>query len=321
MTQPFRKNIQGPTKYGFESGTIRVLEKKLLSKSMIERLVDAKTFKQQLHILSETDYSHLFQKTDNISDIENDFEKALEELYQFLSTITNDKDIIAFFRLKYDYHNLKVFIKETLTHQNSDNLLFNIGNHSIEEIRHLIEEPPAHNVFGNAVSKATEIYNESENPVLIDYVIDNIYFKNLIKIAKKLKSKHLVNLVKKQIDLANIKTVIRDPEFPENYLIGGGTIKREEIANKEMLYSIVVSSDYKKLTVFMEKEADLSDLDIAIDDIILESNKEIEFDIAGVDIIVSYFIKREFEIKTLRMLIISKYRNVTQERKVLSIYG
>ena len=61
--------------YGRSVVTVRVLEKKLLTKNKLDRMIDAETPEEVLKLLGDTEYSQ------NMSDIQNaqDYEVILKE--------------------------------------------------------------------------------------------------------------------------------------------------------------------------------------------------------------------------------------------------
>jgi V/A-type H+-transporting ATPase subunit C len=327
------KCIRNSTKYGFSSGQISVLEKRLLTKNMIERLIDSKDFAAKIHILAETNYGHLFHSANSIEELELAFENALEEIYNSIAQISENPLLLDFFKLKYDYHNLKVAIKKHLLGPGSETY-FKIGKYDSALFEKLVEDTDSvllDNNFKETTIKVFKIFKNTNKPNLIDIVIDHRYFDHLLSLAKQLKSSHLVMLVRTMMDLANIKVAFRhirfepDSKLPENHLITGGFIKTTDIqaatGNKESFFTFLKNSKYEFLAQKLEKGISIEKL---TDDFIIELNRNIKYEIAGIEILNAYFMAREFEVKTLRLIMIGSFRSFSRQTikdRMISTYG
>ena len=101
--------------YGRSVVTVRVLEKRLLTKNRLERMIEAGSPDDVLKQLGETEYSH------NMADIKDSrsYEKILrretERVFSLVREMSNDSEIVDILSIKYDYHNLKVLLKSKLS--------------------------------------------------------------------------------------------------------------------------------------------------------------------------------------------------------------
>lgn len=74
------KTFSNPIKYGHATGRVKVLESKLLNKPRVDRLVEADTFEEQLHILAETDYGEFFEDLKTAEDTERALHRYLGKI-------------------------------------------------------------------------------------------------------------------------------------------------------------------------------------------------------------------------------------------------
>ena len=99
----------------FTTGRIRSLERELLGRERMERMIDAKTDEDALKILYDGGYQELLAA-------EPSLEKALSrfrrELYESLETYIPVPAVLDVFRFKYDFHNIKTAVKAAA--RNSD---------------------------------------------------------------------------------------------------------------------------------------------------------------------------------------------------------
>ena len=99
--------------YGRSVVTVRVLEKKLLTKNKLDRMIDAETPEEVLKLLGDTEYSQNMSDIQNAQDYEVILKRETERVFNLVRELSNDTEIVDILSLKYDYHNLKV-LYETL---------------------------------------------------------------------------------------------------------------------------------------------------------------------------------------------------------------
>src|SRR5690554_2633693 len=97
--------IQGVTR-------TRVLEKRLLSRARIDRMIEAKDIDEVLRVLNETEYSNSLAGITRGEEYEKILSNELKRVYKLMREVSKDQTIVDILALKYDYHNLKVMIKE-----------------------------------------------------------------------------------------------------------------------------------------------------------------------------------------------------------------
>ena len=93
---------------------IRVLETKLLDKTKLERIIDSSSGEEALKILGETEYSNVMGNVKRIEDYEEILSSELKRVYKLLYEISPIKSVVDVMSIKYDYHNIKVLIKEKI---------------------------------------------------------------------------------------------------------------------------------------------------------------------------------------------------------------
>src|SRR5690554_6108472 len=86
---------------------IKVLEKRLLSRARLERMVDAKDMDEVFRIIGETEYQQHLNNVARPEDYENILSAELRRVYKLMDELTGEKIITKLLSLKYDYHNLK----------------------------------------------------------------------------------------------------------------------------------------------------------------------------------------------------------------------
>lgn len=165
--------------YEYASGLIRVLEKKVLDKTDLERMAGAETAVDAFRVLNDTDYA------DNLLNLKPvEFEKALardeRDTKKLFKKIIENKKLLKFLFLKNDYLNLKLYLKSKF-------------NKKLE--KHKKPKLQTQAIIDN-LKKLKKI-----TPKKIDEICDLELYKTRKRIAKKLRDKFLREINKKDMDL------------------------------------------------------------------------------------------------------------------------
>lgn len=316
--------IQGVTR-------TRVLENRLLSRSKIERMIEAKDIEEVFRALNETEYSNVASGISRGEDYENILSNELIRIYDQMRDISNHPVIVDLMAIKYDYHNLKVMYKEKVLQKDLSDLYIPIGTMEFDKVKSSFSEGNLKNVdedFREAIEAVQKDFEETSDPQRIDLIFDKYYFRSLKKMADETDVELFIEYVKDMIDFTNIKTAIRlkkqqkDLSFFEDIIIPGGNIDKDTIAytlndtTETMVQKFKNSRISKWLLKGLEayKETGrLSELEKNMDNYLMELNKPSKYITFGPEPIFSYLVAKEAEIKTLRIIMVSKLNNLSPE--------
>ena len=107
--------------YLYISSLLRAREPRMLSREKAERMLDAPGFEDAAKMLTDSGYEDMSQMT--VKQIEDALSKRRADVFHELETLVPDVSLLDLFRLKYDYHNIKVLVKSDAMHQNDASLL------------------------------------------------------------------------------------------------------------------------------------------------------------------------------------------------------
>ena len=99
------------TRYAYAVGRIRVLETRLLDKSRLDSLVEARSAEEVLKALADTDYGPFLAELKEARGFEEALNGELKNVLRLVSDLSQDAELTDIFRLRYDFHNLKVLLK------------------------------------------------------------------------------------------------------------------------------------------------------------------------------------------------------------------
>ena len=97
------------TDYLFLSTRIRALERSLLTRERMERMLEASTAAEAIKVLQECGYPEVEEVT--VDSVNEMLSKVRERTFDDLYLFAPDRNIIDVFKIKYDYHNAKVLLK------------------------------------------------------------------------------------------------------------------------------------------------------------------------------------------------------------------
>ncbi len=304
------------TRYVYITGRVRALEARLLDKLKIERMVAATSAKASLSELEETDYGPYVSQLKDINNFEDLLYDELKRLYSFIDKGSLDRELTDLFRMRYDFHNLKVFLKNKFKAKPLplEKLPFidlgTIDPKEIEKAEELLE----------IQKKTTETFEESKNPQDIDIILDKEYYRLCVEKAEEAENGFAIDLFRKEIDLINIKMFFRcralkrDKDFFSKVLIGGGSLTKrlflEFYEKEESAFLRKLSfTPYAKAVMGYEKEG-LRGLELSCDNFLLEYIKKTKLITAGLEVLIAYLIAKENEIKLLRSILTGKINEI-----------
>ena len=315
--------------YGQSVVTIRVLEKRLLTKNRLERMIESETCEEVLKLLSETEYSQDMTDIQNSRDYEKILKRETERVFSLVRNMSKNKEVVDILSLKYDYHNLKVLIKSKVFEKDNTNLLMNAGTIDITKFK-TKSETQSLDLPEEILEAIAEIKKEENlTPQKIDIIVEKYYFKNLVNLSKKIDVKVITDYVKGLIDFQNIITLFRvqkqnrDAKFLDSVIFEGGTISKDKIVASLNDSSETILNKFKKeklgpylvkgVEVFNETKR-LSEFEKISDNYLMELNKESKYIVFGPEPLFTYLVAKEREINAIRLIMVSKINNISSEK-------
>ena len=310
---------------------IWVFETRLLDRTKIERMIEAPSAEEALRILNETEYSNILSKAKRVNDYENILSYELKRVYELMYELCPVKDVVDLMSVKYRYHNLKVLLKGKFLSKDLSNLLIDLGIEDLKELKSIVDLDNFDDLKGytkKAVIEVVKDFEENKDPQKIDIIVDRYMFDEMQEIKKKLDYKFTDNLVLATIDLTNIRTLIRlkkqgqGREFASKVLIAGGAIDKDTLIsiinetpeNIITKLSTTIYSDIIKEGIENFKESNSASLlEKLSDNYIMDLMKGARLVTFGPDRILSYIYAKETEIKIIRIIMVGKLNNISQE--------
>ncbi|MBP9836715.1 MAG: V-type ATPase subunit [Candidatus Pacebacteria bacterium] len=322
------------TSYIYSSSRIKVVEKKLLNESDIERLL-ASYRSDLVRVLRET-YLSSYIVNDEVGDLFKALELSVLDSKRLLEKIAPDPKLFEFWWVRYDFQNLRVFLRMksvSLTNEEILPYLSKLGKYDPESLLERIQS----NAFDSFEPEFKIYYEKSikslneEGFVGSDQVIDAGYFALAKRLAEETKNKTIKQVIGLQIDLHNIKTRLRtlqvDRTKDNSWFIVGGSFDFSEIEKEEQvlkkLQTFGNAKYWQEAIAEYKNEGHSTLIDVQTDDFLLKSVREINGDVFSLSSLLSYFIKCQHNALVVQAIITGKESGQGEEiirKRLRNIY-
>jgi V/A-type H+-transporting ATPase subunit C len=310
---------------------LRVLETRLLDKAKIDRMIDSNSAWDAVKVLQETEYAAHMSHVKRAEDYEGMLSGELKRVYKLLYDISPVKSVVDVMSIRYDYHNIKVLIKAKALKDDFSQLLVPVGMLETDKLKNAIQNDnysDLPSIMRSAIEEAQKDFEGTKDPQRIDIIIDRYMFKHMVSITKEIDNSFVERYVKSQVDLTNIKSLIRvkkqnkGRDFLVSVLIEGGNIDKDRFIsllmdNVESIPGRLSYTDYiEPLRAGIEdymKTGSLNSLEKLTDDYIMKMMKDAKYVSFGPEPVIAYLFAKENEIKLIRIIMVGKINAVDAE--------
>ena len=315
-------------RYVYETAQVRAMQIQMLTKAVLLDMANASSFESAADLLSSTDYS-LPRRGGNFTEVEDTLLELRSAVQQLFADLMIDESIVELFRTRFDFANLRLAMRRTLTGKplgaaaaGGESADYSTDGNFPPELFEQVFEQENYNLFPDYMAEAAEqtvlAYYKDKDIRRIDYAIDRVQAKYNLKRARQLNSIFLSGLFRIQIDLTNIRTLLR-LKFTEseqrNVFIDGGFIELERFEHGldlglEGLGQLFFVTPYYRIVdagagylasnkSFLRAEQQCEEHLMGF----LRSTIQIT---AGPQPIIAYLLMKENEIRTVRLILTAK---------------
>lgn len=223
--------------YIFLSTRVKAMERNLLTRERIARMLEAQTNEDAAKVLTECGYSEMTEITNR------ELDRVLSEQQQHMMSDLGGSDaskyIVDVFKLRYDYHNAKVLVKTEALGVDPASLLMGGGRYERQRLAedYQREEMLAYSdLFRHGVARAREILGSTGDPQQADFILDRAYFEELTALAQASENSFLAGYAALSVDVANLRSCVRasrlsrGADFLNQVLVPGGTVSVRALA-------------------------------------------------------------------------------------------
>ena len=314
------------TDYLCLSAQIRSMERELLDRVRMERMLDAPTTAEAARILTEVGYEAFNPASER--ELNHALLQRRLDLFERLYRYAPEPQIIDVFKLKYDYHNLKAVIKSR--GGDVSHLLVDAGRVKAEELPRRYREtggwdflPPA---MAQAAKEGQRVLAETGDPQRSDALIDRAYFAEMLKLAQDTECAYLLDYVRATIDAANLRSVIRTlrmgrtPAFLKEFLFPGGTVSVDaclkaavngEVERTYRTTALRAAAQAGKEAV--EEGGSLTAFEKLCDDAVMAQAARARRIPFGVEVVIGFVAAREAELSNVRIIMTGRAAGISAD--------
>ncbi len=317
-------------RYAAQSAQVRVLETHLLSHATLVDMANAPDFAGAVSLLSGGDYA-LPQGTPTMNGVQAMLLEKRQAVRALFAQWMLDQAIVDVFRSREDFANLRLALRRIVTDRPLGAGYSEEGNVSPSLLAQVFEEEN-YDLLPDFLSEATEqailaYYQDKEVPQ-IDHVLDRFEAQYRIAQARAIGEVFVLNLFRLEIDLTNIRTVLRlkhlDAE-QRNVLLPGGFLDADRLRQAletgfESLGQLFFATPYYRIVEagagYLSANESFLKLEQQCEEYLTGYLRATAQITAGPQPIVAFLLIKEQEIRTVRLILTAK-KNLLDTKLIL----
>lgn len=219
------------TDYVFLCSQIRARETMLLSRENMLKMAEASDYGEAVRWLEGCGYPDL-TGLDEVR-LEDVFAEHRRQILAEVAEYCPEPQLLESFRLRYDFHNVKVLVKAAGAGVDGSHLLSACGNIDPALLAEAMQKDDIHSLpphLGEAFREAAAVMARTGNPQLVDIGLDKAYYAAHLAMDRQLSDDFLMGYTRLRIDSANLRSIIRcmrngvDENILKEALIPGGLV-------------------------------------------------------------------------------------------------
>ena len=315
--------------YLYATARLRTLERNMLTRRDLDKMLDAATFEESYKIASDISLHSSLP----CGQYEAAIGRMLEDTYRLLEELIKDREVLDVFRLKYDGHNLKVLIKSQALGTDPSPLLSPLGILPRDTLPAQFaagELPSLPQCLRDAAQAASDMLAKSSDPQTVDILIDRAVLEGMLALAQEIDFPFLTDVVRTYIDLENIRCVVRlkrigsDAGLFQKLIVDGGKIPVSQLyeaflpegfdALRETLFRSEYSGALTPLLDALSDRKPLTAFERGTDSYLIEWIRRSKLVAFGLEPVISYLLAKENEAKQIRIILASRRAGVAKDK-------
>ena len=308
--------------FTYANGRAKALEKNLLNKDRISRMIESTSISDALKVLSEVNFGKGIPLENT-----NDFDKLIDAeekaLIDFIKEVGQNQEIITFFLAKYDYNNAEAIIKSKYLKADITQTLKADGVYSVSTLKEKIMIDD-YRSFSQALStellKADNMFvNGKATGQEIDLIFKKALYEELYLCSRKLGD--LKRIYNTKADTTNIAIAIRTRNFSEakEIFVDGGKLKLGQLKiiceeSPEIIKDKIKDYDLRDFidlaTASLQANSPLSDFEKLSEDFSLNILMKDKYSIEGNVPFLLYCYYKFAELTNVRIIMVCLKNNV-----------
>lgn len=315
------------TDYLHLSTRLKAMEKNMLSREKLTRLITARSDEDALKLLTENGWKSF--KTNDSAALEQEISRQRKETFDLIYRYVPDARVIDIFRLKYDYHNLKSLIKANALGISADHLLSDAGTIEPAKIKAMINDKDYSRMpklMANAAQEAADLLSRTGDPQLSDLLLDKALTEQMTAAAAETESDFLIGYIKLSSDLSNLRVLARAAlskkgfDYLQRAIFEGGNIScrqvREVTADviRQLFGHGATAAAAEVAATAISSKTGLAMLDMECDNAQIEYLRASRLIPFGEAPVISYLLAFEAQLVAVRTVISGRAAGMSEEK-------
>jgi len=311
-------------RYTFQTAKVRVLEAQMLTSAALSDMANAENFDHAADSLGAGEYA-LPKGERAFADVENILQQRRSQARELFKDLMIDKPIVKLIRAREDFANMRLAIRRKLTEKPLGTDYSNDGNVPAEQFEEIFEEEnysPLPDYMQEAVEQAVLAYYQNKDIRQIDYALDSSQAQYNLRQAGRLNSIFLLGLFRIQIDLTNIRTMLR-LKFAEsqqrNAFLSGGYVQPQRYIHAldvgyEAIAPLFFATPYYEIidsgTNYLVSDNSFLRIEHNCEEYLMGFLRSTLQITAGPQPVIAYLLMKENEIRRVRLILTAKQNNL-----------
>ncbi len=302
--------------YAFQTAQVRALETQMLTAATLSEMVNAPDFASAVAALAGSEYAIPASGTD-FNAILLDRREAVRELFEHLAP----EEMATLFRSRDDFANLRVAIRRAVLdkpvgtdYSSGGNVPPELFEQVFQGENYTLLPPP----LPQATEEAVLAYYQNKDIRQIDHAIDAAQARHQRAMAEAMGSAFLCNLFRVQVDLTNVRTLLRQKLMEidqRDVFLDGGFVDRDRFwvgldAGYDALGGLFMATPYQHIlevgAAYVATNQSFLKVEQLCDQYLLGFLRSTAQITAGLQPVVAYLLMAEHEIRTVRLILTAK---------------
>ena len=321
-------------RYMFATAKVRVLETQMLSKPMFADMANAGSFEEAVDLLGSSEYAAA-SGAKSFAEIEQMLIERRSEARALFAELMVEEEFVEILRAREDFANMRLAIRRVVTERPVGLDYSDEGSVRAEEFEEIFNQEN-YDRFPEYLQEAVEAavlgYYQDKHICRIDHGIDREFFGYKLRRAYEMKSEFLESLFRTQIDLTNIRTMLRlkmAEREDRDMFFDGGFLSADRLiqglgSGYESLGALFFATPYHEVvdggTSYLVREQSFLGLEQLCAEHLMGFLKMTGTITAGPQPVIAYFLMKENEIRTVRMVLTAK-KNGLETKLILDRLG
>jgi len=307
-------------RYVFATARVRALQTQMLTKATFSDMAGAAGFEQVVEILGATEYAAI-QTAASFLEVEECLHFHRAVVRNLFAELMLDEPLVRLLQSRDDFANMRLAVRRIVTERPLGQGYSYQGNVSPDLFEEIFEHENYElfpDYLQEAVERAILGYYEGKDIRRIDYAIDAVQSAYELKTAGEFNSIFLLGLYRIQIDLTNIRTILRlkwSQSEQRNVLIEGGFLNTAELlraleSGYEGLPGLFFATPYYEIVSsgvnYLTTRNSFLRLEQLCEDHVIGFLKLTNTITPGPQPVIAYLLMKENDIRKIRLILTAK---------------